>query len=281
MKNKIKMLIALEGTDLLIMGAFVLTLLRLIEAILNAYYISCDLSLVKNIAAAFIIVGFVFFVYSFINAAKHIENNKDFSKSEKTKKILLLIFLNIYYLPIYYTYYVYTDKNRKWWGILDMALYIITTIIVIYYALAGTLLVNFIAPNSQKDFIAGGDKFSLILNENFTCLDGEDKDSYSFYCLNHLSEEEILVFNYPESTLSREDVLKFHIDQEKEINKNASMSERDNDNSTILEVNSGDAVSYEVIGFRDTGEKSFYIIVYTYKHENNFDKIISNITYKE
>ena len=207
MKEKIKKLIVLEGGDFLVFGVAVFAFSILIEKILDACYIECDLSILKIIAIVFGILGFICEIYSLINAIKCIKDNKKWSQTEKKKKIALSIILNIYYLPIFYTRHIYTDKNRKWWGILDTVLYAIFTFSTVLIFLFNAFLVNIIIPNGQANYIVDDRKLSLVLNENFECFDGEKDDGFSFYCSNILSEETIMAFNYSNSELSKEEII--------------------------------------------------------------------------
>ena len=118
--KKINNLIIMERTCLYIIGLMILTLIG------TSY--SSNIS-ATYVFLAMILIGTICIYYSYIYCLIHVCKNKELKDEKKVKNLLLILFLSIFYIPIYYTKYV--TKEKQWYGIFNSIFFILMFIIVI------------------------------------------------------------------------------------------------------------------------------------------------------
>lgn len=198
MKEKIRNFVVLEGIDLYLVSIFAMVLMALFEITNISIYIAL-------ICISLLGVGCLWF--SLIWCIIHVCNSKDFTGKSKTIKILLLLFLNLFYIPIYYTKYVM--KKKQWYGILgcvaNIIVYIVVIILIFLLAYKTTLV-------EEKTIYKSKDELLFIeLNNEWTC--SKEAGEYDLYCYETYDDESFGLFNYSK----RDDIdylIDFHLDQE-------------------------------------------------------------------
>ena len=139
--------------------------------------------------------------------------------SKKKWRVIPLVFLSIFYLPIYYTKYV--SKEEKYLGII---VFIITIPLAILTINAGTIKLekvwrrafkNYVVVNENYVQMASNNLFSLGVDKTFRC-NNEDIGDYVISCDRLEDDSFIGIYSYDVSNDSEEDIvdkLDFHIGQ--------------------------------------------------------------------
>ena len=139
--------------------------------------------------------------------------------SNKKWRVIPLILLSIFYLPIYYTKYV--SKEEKYLGII---VFVITIPLAILAINAGTVKLskvwgrafkNYVVINENYVQFASNNLFSLGVDKTFRC-DNEDIGDYVISCERLEDDSFIGIYSYDVSYDSEEEItdkLDFHIGQ--------------------------------------------------------------------
>ena len=206
-----------------------------------------------------VIMSMVFipsFIMSLYGALEEILNSK------KKWRIILLILLSIFYLPIYYTKYV--SKEEKYLGYILFIIGIPLTILAIN-ASSNRLLKyltrvykNYAVINENYVQISSNNLFSINIDKTFRC-NNEDIGDYVISCDRLEDDSFIGIYSYDISYDSEEDIeekISFHVNQTVEYieekdyeyefieNNDDSIIQIDyNDNSILIKQN-----NYEING---------------------------------
>ncbi len=170
-----------------------------------------------NLYTYLIIFMIIIFIPSFIMSLYSALDEILYSK--KKWRVIPLIFLSIFYLPIYYTKYV--SKEEKYLGII---VFIITIPLAILTINAATIKLdkvwrkafkNYVVVNENYVQMASNNLFSLGVDKTFRCTN-EDIGDYVISCDRLEDDSFIGIYSYDVSNDSEEDILDkfdFHIGQ--------------------------------------------------------------------
>ena len=118
--KRIRNIVVIEGSDLMLGGTIFILLFK---TFLKAY----DKYL--PIAIGITIFGLVCYIFSLLFCIVHCIKNKELNAGKKIIKIILLLLLGLFYIPIYYTKYVM--QKKKWLGIVECLVFILGFIVVL------------------------------------------------------------------------------------------------------------------------------------------------------
>ena len=222
---------------------YVLTIL-LYPFILVLSYLKLSNLLKGDTYTYIIIILLLFFIPSFImslyGAAEEI------LKSKKKWRMVLLILLSIFYLPIYYTMYV--AKEEKYLGYILFVMTIPLTFLTIkagnnrILSYLNEAYKNAVSINEHYVSYSTNKLFSIDIDASFRCKK-EDIGDYVIFCDRLIDDSFIGIYSYDVTKESEEDILDkldFHIDQTIEyIEENKYKYEIKNTNN-IMEINYND-----------------------------------------
>lgn len=216
--------------------------------ILILSYLSLNNMLKGEIYQYLISIMIIIFIPSFIMSLYMA--SEEILSSNKKWRMILLIFLSIFYLPIYYTKYV--SREEKYLGYILLILTIPLTIIT-SCACEKKLLEYFndvykyyVIEKENYVYYAPNNLFSIAVDPSFRC-NKENIGEYTISCDRLEDDSFIGIYSYNISSDNEEDIyekLEFHIDQtigyikEKkynyEINDDDKIIRIDYDKNTIL-----------------------------------------------
>ena len=196
---------------------YILTIM-LFPFIMALSYLKLINNLKGNIYTYIIVAMIIIFIPSFIMSLY--SALEEILSSKKKWRIVLLLLLSIFYLPIYYTKYV--SKDEKYLGYILFVISIPLTILMIN---AGIKKISKIVLNLYKNYAVINEKdyvqfssnklFSLGVDKTFRC-NSEDIGDYVISCDRLEDDSFIGIYSY-DITLDNEesinDKLEFHVNQ--------------------------------------------------------------------
>lgn len=193
-----------------------------------------------------IIIMFLVFIPSFIMSLYSC--SEEILNSKSKWRIILLIFLSIFYLPIYYTKYV--SREEKYLGYLLFVIAIPLTLLNIN-ACNKKLLTYFnnAYKNSivvKKDYIyySTDNMFSIKVDESFRC-NKSDIGEYVISCDRLEDDSFIGIYNYDVSYDNEDEIkekLEFHINQTLDYIKEKNYEYIINNDSNIVRIEYNDNI---------------------------------------
>ena len=193
-----------------------------------------------------IIIMFLVFIPSFIMSLYSC--SEEILNSKSKWRIILLIFLSIFYLPIYYTKYV--SREEKYLGYLLFIIAIPLTLLNIN-ACNKKLLTYFnnAYKNSivvKKDYIyySTDNMFSIKVDESFRC-NKSDIGEYVISCDRLEDDSFIGIYNYDVSYDNEDEIkekLEFHINQTLDYIKEKNYEYILNNDSNIVRIEYNDNI---------------------------------------
>lgn len=175
-------------------------------------------NIIKNdLYTYLILIMLIIFIPSFIMSLY--SASEEILKSDKKWRIILLILLSIFYLPIYYTKYV--AKEEKYLGYILFIITIPLTIITITSVnkkismIMADLYRNYIVINENYVYRATNNLFTINVDKSYRC-NSQDIGDYVISCDRLEDDSFIGVYSYDVSYDSEEDIkekLDFHLKQ--------------------------------------------------------------------
>lgn len=268
MREKLRNLIILEGLDLFVISTVLLMFSAVFEVIRNKY--------IYPIAILFLI-GFIILMYSYLFCIIHISKNKDFNSRQKVDRVFLIIFLNIFYIPIYYVYHVIKDK--KWWGIINCILYILLYIISIII-LVVLLIVFTIDSFDTTDYVTIDNEFTVSLDDTWTCSN-QDTNDYDIYCEGIEEDKFFFMIDYvnDNSNYDYNNLFDSHVNDMKKTfeHKDYVIFEKEKSND-FFEMTVTKNESYKIVmKLNVIDDKHAYIAVYSDKFQYDYNNIFNSI----
>ena len=268
MREKLRNLIILEGLDLFVISTVLLMFSAVFEVIRNKY--------IYPIAILFLI-GFIILMYSYLFCIIHISKNKDFNSRQKVDRVFLIIFLNIFYIPIYYVYHVIKDK--KWWGIINCILYILLYIISIII-LVVLLIVFTIDSFDMTDYVTIDNEFTVSLDDTWTCST-QDTNDYDIYCEGIEEDKFFFMIDYvnDNSNYDYNNLFDSHVNDMKKTfeDKDYVIFEKEKSND-FFEMTVTKNESYKIVmKLNVIDDKHAYIAVYSDKFQYDYNNIFNSI----
>lgn len=264
MKDKIRNFVVMEGVDLFVAMPLLMMVVLL--------FFPNNLQLVFVLMGIFII-AYICFLYSYIWCIVHACKNKELDKNKKIVHVLLIVFLSVFYIPIYYSKYVM--KNKLWYGILNCILAIICYIAMII--LAVFLVFQNMTENKEVTYNSNDNFVSIKLDGDFSCKT-EDIGGYNLYCFNNSLGEDVGIFNYT----NRDDVdflLDFHIKQavdslKKDGYKLISQKKDDNYGFTKLILEKDGKRISSIVDVKFVTDQYITIVVYSGEDDDDNEDFI-------
>lgn len=268
MREKLRNLIILEGLDLFVISTVLLMFSAVFEVIRNKY--------IYPIVILFLI-GFIILMYSYLFCIIHISKNKDFNSRQKVDRVFLIIFLNIFYIPIYYVYHVIKDK--KWWGIINCILYILLYIISIII-LVVLLIVFTIDSFDTTDYVTNDNEFTVSLDDTWTCSN-QDTNDYDIYCEGIEEDKFFFMIDYvnDNSNYDYNNLFDSHVNDMKKTfeDKDYVIFEKEKSND-FFEMTVTKNESYKIVmKLNVIDDKHAYIAVYSDKFQYDYNNIFNSI----
>lgn len=268
MREKLRNLIILEGLDLFVISTVLLMFSAVFEVIRNKY--------IYPIVILFLI-GFIILMYSYLFCIIHISKNKDFNSRQKVDRVFLIIFLNIFYIPIYYVYHVIKDK--KWWGIINCILYILLYIISIII-LVVLLIVFTIDSFDTTDYVTNDNEFTVSLDDTWTCSN-QDTNDYDIYCEGIEEDKFFFMIDYvnDNSNYDYNNLFDSHVNDMKKTfeDKDYVIFEKEKNND-FFEMTVTKNESYKIVmKLNVIDDKHAYIAVYSDKFQYDYNNIFNSI----
>ena len=263
MREKLRNLIILEGLDLFVISTVLLMFSAVFEVIRNKY--------IYPIAILFL-VGFIILMYSYLFCIIHISKNKDFNSRQKVDRIFLIIFLNIFYIPIYYVYHVIKDK--KWWGIINCILYILLYIISIIILVVLLIVFMINSFDATTDYVTNDNEFTVSLDDTWTCSI-QDTNDYDIYCEGIEEDKFFFMIDYVDdnSNYDYNNLFDSHVNDMKKTfeDKDYVIFEKEKSND-FFEMTVTKNESYKIVmKLNVIDDKHAYIAVYSDKFQYDYN----------
>ncbi len=269
MREKLRNLIILEGLDLFVISTVLLMFSAVFEVIRNKY--------IYPIVILFL-VGFIILMYSYLFCIIHISKNKDFNSRQKVDRIFLIIFLNIFYIPIYYVYHVIKDK--KWWGIINCILYILLYIISIIILVVLLIVFTIDSFDATTDYVTNDNEFTVSLDDTWTCST-QDTNDYDIYCEGIEEDKFFFMIDYVDdnSNYDYNNLFDSHVNDMKKTfeDKDYVIFEKEKSND-FFEMTVTKNESYKIVmKLNVIDDKHAYIAVYSDKFQYDYNNIFNSI----
>ncbi len=202
MKDRINNIVILGGSDfLLVIGMFTLMVSFLLP----------EFSLLLLILYVLLGLGICCFLYGLVVCIIHVSHNSEFSGFEKFENILVLILLNILYMPIYYTKYVVNTKSI--YGVVNAILYIVVVFLGLYFVFDFK-----VSREREKSSYKSNDNIvSININKTWACST-KDIAGNNLYCYKEYAKDSLGIFNYTDRN-DIDELVKFHVNQSIDILK--------------------------------------------------------------
>ena len=269
MREKLRNLIILEGLDLFVISTVLLMFSAVFEVIRNKY--------IYPIVILFL-VGFIILMYSYLFCIIHISKNKDLNSRQKVDRIFLIIFLNIFYIPIYYVYHVIKDK--KWWGIINCILYILLYIISIIILVVLLIFFTIDSFDATTDYVTNDNEFTVSLDDTWTCST-QDTNDYDIYCEGIEEDKFFFMIDYVDdnSNYDYNNLFDSHVNDMKKTfeDKDYVIFEKEKSND-FFEMTVTKNESYKIVmKLNVIDDKHAYIAVYSDKFQYDYNNIFNSI----
>lgn len=269
MREKLRNLIILEGLDLFVISTVLLMFSAVFEVIRNKY--------IYPIVILFL-VGFIILMYSYLFCIIHISKNKDLNSRQKVDRIFLIIFLNIFYIPIYYVYHVIKDK--KWWGIINCILYILLYIISIIILVVLLIVFTIDSFDATTDYVTNDNEFTVSLDDTWTCST-QDTNDYDIYCEGIEEDKFFFMIDYVDdnSNYDYNNLFDSHVNDMKKTfeDKDYVIFEKEKSND-FFEMTVTKNESYKIVmKLNVIDDKHAYIAVYSDKFQYDYNNIFNSI----
>ncbi len=229
------------------------------------------LKLANNLKGEFytylIIISLIIFIPSFImslySALEEIFNSK------KRWRVIILVLLSIFYLPIYYTKYV--AKEEKFLGVF---LFIISIPLTMYaYGSAcrklsieiSKLYEDYVVINENYVHRSANNLFAINIDKTFRCSN-RDIGDYVISC-DRLSDDSFIgIYSYDITEESEEDIedkLDFHVGQTIDYIEESGYKYElvDNEDETITQIDYNDNIILITQRIYDVGIRKYSLII--------------------
>ena len=243
---------------------YVVTIL-LYPFILILSYLSFTRVLKDSLYTYLIIVMLFFFIPSFIMSLYHA--SEEILNSKKKWRMIFLILLSIFYLPIYYTKYV--AKEEKYLGYL---LFVIAVPLTILTIMAGNkrLLVFFnniyrnnVVINDNYVLYSSNKLFSINVDKTFRC-NSDDIGDYVISCDRLEDDSFIGVYSYDVTLEDEEEIeekLDFHLGQTLDYIEEKGYTYEINSDSNIVSISYNENTILITQSNYLVGEKKYSLII--------------------
>lgn len=243
---------------------YVVTIL-LYPFILILSYLSFTRVIKDSLYTYLIIVMLFFFIPSFIMSLYHA--SEEILNSKKKWRMIFLILLSIFYLPIYYTKYV--AKEEKYLGYL---LFVIAVPLTILTIMAGNkrLLVFFnniyrnkVVINDNYVLYSSNKLFSINVDKTFRC-NSDDIGDYVISCDRLEDDSFIGVYSYDVTLEDEEEIeekLDFHLGQTLDYIEEKGYTYEINSDSNIVSINYNENAILITQSNYLVGEKKYSLII--------------------
>ena len=221
---------------------YILTIM-LYPFILILSYLKLSNIIKSELYTYLIVIMLIIFIPSFIMSLY--TSSEEILKSNKKWRIIFLILLSIFYLPIYYTKYV--AKEEKYLGFILFIITIPLTVVTITLVnkkisiIMAELYRNYIVINENYVYRATNNLFTINVDKSYRC-NSEDIGDYVISCDRLEDDSFIGVYSYDISYESEEDIedkLDFHIEQTIDYIKESGYDYEivDNGYENIIQIN--------------------------------------------
>ena len=266
---------------------YVLTIL-LYPFILVLSYLELSNLLKGDIYIYIIVILLLFFIPSFIMSLY--SASEEILKSKKKWRIILLITLSIFYLPIYYTMYV--SKEEKLLGFLLFIISIPLTFITMkaintsLYKYFYSAFKSPISTNEHYIYYSKNKLFTINVDTSFRC-NKEDIGDYVISCDRLVDDSFIGIYSYDvtkEDNDEIEEKLDFHLEQTLDyINENNSKYYINNKDD-IIEINYGENTIFITQSNYIIDNKKYSLIIIKempreYMDYDEYQKMIDSIEF--
>ena len=233
------------------------------------------------VLAVVFIVGFIF---SLFFALDEIANSKN------KKRLLLLMLFPIFYLPIYYTKYIY--KNEKYLG------YVVSVanafLITLLFLGVKSFVIDYVVAQETKNFVISdtsryvdkNNEFSIEINNSYVC--SHDLGDYAISCDREEDDSFLGIYSYSKNNFSEgelDDIKDYHLEQIYDYIKESNYEyniEPVYGGITKINYNEMSILVRDIIV--NHNDKMYYLIIVKEVKEENLDifdyeKTIQNIVF--
>lgn len=266
---------------------YVLTIL-LYPFILVLSYLKLTNLIKGELYTYLIIVVLLFFIPSFIMSLYNA--SEEILKSKKKWRIILLITLSIFYLPIYYTMYV--AKEEKYLGYILFIITIPLTFITIK-AMNNRILLflneaykNSVSINEHYVTNSINNLFSIDVDASFRCKKDNIGD-YVISCERLLDDSFIGVYSYDVTDDDNDELyekIEFHVNQTIDYIKEQNFAYDINDDTDIVEISYNENIILITQKTYLVGNNKYSLIIIKempryYISYEEYKKMIDSITF--
>lgn len=255
---------------------FILSIIRLKGLLKEAIY--------GYLLITLLIVFIISFIFSLFFALDEIMSSK------KKKRLFLLILFPVFYLPIYYTKYIY--QNEKYIG------YMVSSLNVLLLAIFFLEIKNFVSDyvvlhektkyviKDTSHYVDKNHEFSIEINNSYVC--SHDLGDYVISCDRDDDDSFIGIYSYTKNSFSQgelDDIKRHHLEQIYEnIKESNYVYDIEKVYGGITKVNYQDmSVLVKQIVKKVNGKMYCLVIIKEVKEENldvfDFEKTIQNIVF--
>ena len=227
------------------------------------------------------IVGFIF---SLFFALDEIMNSKN------KKRLFLLMLFPLFYLPIYYTKYIY--KNEKYLG------YIVSSanvfLITMLFLGIRTFVIDYVVAQEKKNFVISdisryvdrNNEFSIEINNSYVC--SHELGDYAISCDREEDDSFLGIYSYSKKNYSQgelDDIKSYHLEQIYDYIKESNYEyniEPVYGGITKINYSEMSILVRDIINYHN--DKMYYLIIVKEVKEENLDifdyeKTIQNIVF--
>jgi hypothetical protein len=266
---------------------YVLTIL-LYPFILVLSYLKLTNLIKGELYTYLIIVVLLFFIPSFIMSLYNA--SEEILKSKKKWRIILLITLSIFYLPIYYTMYV--AKEEKYLGYILFIITIPLTFITIK-AMNNRILLflneaykNSVSINEHYVTNSINNLFSIDVDASFRCKKDNIGD-YVISCERLLDDSFIGVYSYDVTDDDNDELyekIEFHVNQTIDYIKEQNFAYEINDDTDIVEISYNENIILITQKTYLVGNNKYSLIIIKempryYISYDEYKKMIDSVTF--
>ncbi len=246
-------------------------------------------NVVKGMVYTYLIIALLMifipsFIMSLYGASEEILN------SNKKWRMVLLIFLSIFYLPVYFTKYV--SKEEKYFGYFLFIITIPLTIITINACNKELLTYlnraykNYVVANDNYVYVSKNNLFTINVDSSFRC-NSKDIGEYVISCDRLEDDSFIGVYSYEIFEGTEEEYkekLEFHINQTINYIKEKKYSYTINNDNEIIQIEYNDNIILISQNNYIFDEEEYSLIVLKempkeYINYDEYQKMIDSITF--
>lgn len=193
-----------------------ITTLVLLPFILVLSIIKINKVLTSSLYSYLLLIMVIVFIVAFIIALFFALD--EIINSNNKKRVILLMLMPIFYLPIYYTKYIY--KNEKGFGYITSVVNVFLS--VLFFLVVKNFVINYMVELNRKSFVITEnysyvDKNNIIklnVDKNYVCHN--DTEGYAISCENEKKDSFLGIFSYSKDSFSMgelDDIKDYHLEQ--------------------------------------------------------------------